>query len=250
MDRGIGLTVVAHGERRHSFRVPLEGRASIWMRNRLLGHYALRDLSIGGCGLSGGPDCAPGAHVELVLHLEQRPALWLSAEVRRNQHDQLGLRFERTPAMSPRIEDRLQDVVVEVYTRMHADSDHFALVIEPRNYARASIVDRLDALGERAVGVATPLDAVQTLLENGERVHSVFIGPQRPEMPSYELVEFVARNYPHVRRVLVGDAHQVAEAWLAEATGEVHALLETPFSEDTLRRLVHRITTLPQEALS
>jgi hypothetical protein len=247
MDRGNGLTVGAHGDRRHSFRVPLAGRASIWMRNRLFGHYTVRDLSIAGCGLAGGPTCAAGEHVELVLHLPERPALWVSAQVRRNQDDRLGLSFERTAA---RIEDRLQDVVVEVYTRMHADSDSFTLVIEPRSYARQSIVQRLDALGERAIGVATPLDAVQTLLENGQRVNSVFIGPQRPEMPSYELVEFVARNYPHVRRVLIGDSHQVAEAWLAEATGEVHALLETPFSEEQLRRLVHRITALPQEAVS
>lgn len=237
----------AHGERRHTFRVPLDGRASIWMRDRLLGHYMLRDLSISGCALAGGPGCTPGAHVELVLHLPEHPALWLSAQVRRNEGDQLGLAFQRTAA---RIEDRLQDVVVEVYTRMHAESDTFALVIEPRSNARHTIVQRLDALGERAVGVATPLDAVQTLLENGERVHSVFIGPQRPEMPSYELVEFVARNYPRIRRVLLGDAHQVAEAWLAEATGEVHALLETPFSEETLRRLVQRISALPHEAPS
>ncbi len=247
MDRGIGLTVGVHGERRHSFRVPLAGRASIWARNRLHGHYALRDLSIGGCALSGGPECAPDAHVELVLHLPERPALWLSAQVRRNQDDQLGLAFERTAA---HIEDKLQDVVVEVFTRMHTDSDHFSLVIEPRNYARASMVEHLVTLGERAIGVATPLDAVQTLLENGDRISSVFIGPQRPEMPSYELVEFVARNYPHVRRVLMGDAQQTAEAWLAEATGEVHALLETPIREEVLRRLVRRIITLPQEAAS
>lgn len=247
MDRGSGLSVGVHSERRHSFRVPLTGRASLWTRNRLLGHYALRDLSIGGCALAGGPACQPGSHVDLVLHLAERPALWLSAEVRRTKDDQLGLAFERTAA---RAEDRLQDMVVEVYTRMHADTDHFALVIEPGMQSRSSIVQRLDALGERAVGVATPLDAVQMLLESGERVHSVFIGPARPEMPSHELVEFMARNYPHVRRVLVGDSHQVAEAWLAEATGEVHALLETPFSEDTLRRLVHRITTLPEAVLS
>jgi CheY-like chemotaxis protein len=245
MDRGMDSSVGGHGERRHSFRVPLDGRASIWARNRLLGHYALHDLSISGCALAGGPECTPGAHVDLVLHLPERPALWVSAEVRRSQDRQLGLAFERTAA---RIEDRLQDVVVEVYTRMHAESDHFALIIEPRSYARASIIDRLEALGEHAVGVATPLDAVQKLLEDGERIHTVFIGAQRPEMPSYELVEFVSRNYPHVRRVLLGDSHQVAEAWLAEATGEVHALLETPFSEDTLRRLVHRITALPLEA--
>ncbi|HEY6877185.1 MAG TPA: PilZ domain-containing protein [Polyangiales bacterium] len=247
MHRGTSLSVGAHGERRHTYRVPLEGRASIWMRNRLLGHYALRDLSTSGCGLDGGPACNPGEHVELVLHLPDRPALWLSAEVRRIHEQHLGLAFERT---APRVEDRLQDVVVEVYTRMHADTDSFALVIEPRSQLRQSLVQRLDELGEHAVGVATPLDAVQTLLENGERVHSVFIGPERPEMPSYELVEFVARNYPDARRVLMGDAHQVAEAWLAEANGEVHALLETPCNDETLRRLLQRIASQPHQAVS
>jgi hypothetical protein len=269
-----------HGERRHSFRVPVEGRASIWLRGRLHGHYALSDLSITGCALREGPDCDPGDHVEVVLHLPDRPLFWLGAQVRRcsvdlpspvsqaphasssaekhhaptprapaeqAQASTLGLCFEHT---DPRSEDRLQDLVVEVYTRMHADSESFSLVIDTRSHVRRGLVDHLDSVGERAIAVATPLDAVQLLLESGERVLTAFIGPDRSDAPTYELVEFLAHNYPRVRRVLIGDAGEVAGAWIAEATGEVHGLLETPCSEEQLRRLVHRISSLPHEELS
>lgn len=245
-----------HGERRHSFRVPVDGRASIWLRGRLHGHYALSDLSIAGCSLRDGPACYPGERVEVVLHLPDRPLFWLGAQIRRcaneaadddHARDALGLCFEHT---DPRSEDRLQDLVVEVYTRMHADSDSFSLVIDSRSHVRRGLVHHLDAVGERAIAVATPLDAVQLLLERGERVQTAFIGPDRADSPTYELVEFLARNYPRVRRVLVGDEGEVASAWIAEATGEVHGLLETPCSEDALRRLVHRISSLPHEELS
>jgi len=272
-------------ERRHSFRVPLPGRASIWRRHKLHGHYALRDLSITGCSLRDGPSCLLGEHVELVLHLPDQPALWLSAEVRRSstrapQGARLSARAPEGPLLSARategallsarategalrptdgslaltfkhtdarIEDRLQDLVVEVYTRMHADSDSFSLVIESRPTVRRGLVHHLSIVGEHAIGVATPLDAVQLLLERGDYVHTAFIGRDRPDAPSLELVEFLSRHYPRVRRVLMGDAQVVADSWLAEATGEVHALLETPCSEITLRKLVHRISALPPD---
>jgi len=248
-----------HTERRHSFRVPVDGRASIWRRGRLHGHYALADLSIAGCALRDGPACHPGDHVEIVLHLPDQPLFWLGAQIRRCEpirgcatepgnddhgHGELGVCFEHT---DPRSEDRLQDLVVEVYTRMHADSDSFSLVIDARSHVRRGLVHHLDIVGERAIAVATPLDAVQLLLERGERVSTAFIGPDPAAAPTNELVEFLAHNYPRVRRVLVGDASEVAGAWVAEATGEVHGLLETPCSEESLRRLVHRISSLPHE---
>lgn len=125
---------------------------------------------------------------------------------------------------------------------MDADRESYTLVIDPRSSVRDGLMHDLDAVGEHALGAATPLDALQLLLEQGERVQTVFIGPDRPEAPSFELVEFLARHYPHARRVLMGAAHEVADAWLAEARGDVHALLETPCSEETLRRLVQRIS--------
>ena len=234
--------------RRHSFRVRAEGRATIWHKHELLGSYPLRDLCIEGCSLLGQPSCAIGTHVEVALHLRDRSApLWLSAEVRRGDADSVGLRFLHTP---PRVEDRLQDLVVDAYARDHEHGEGLCLVIEPNSITRTALVRSLDAIGERTVGIATPLDAVQLLLERGGRVRTAFIGPQPTHEPSFELAEFLARHYPHVRRVLIGDAREVAESWVASATGEAHALLELPCSEDALRGLVHRIGMLTREDLS
>lgn len=231
-------------ERRHSFRVQLEGHASLWVGNRLRGHYRLHDLCIAGCGLSGGPSCAAGERVESVLHLPDQPPLWLTARVQRGHGNHLGLRFERPTA---HMEDRLQDLVVAAYARAHAEG-RFTLVVEPSPARRRTLVHNLDVLGEPAVGVATPLDAVQLLLERGSSVDTAFIGPPDSSVPSFELIEFLARYYPRVRRVLVGDARALAPSWIAEATGEVHALLETPYTEEALRKLVHRLEAWPHEA--
>ncbi|MET0341355.1 MAG: PilZ domain-containing protein [Polyangiales bacterium] len=234
-----------HAERRHSFRVHTEGRATLWHKHELLGSFALRDLCLQGCALIGTPRCALGTHVEVALHLcdRSRP-LWLTAEVRRGDAQSVGLCFTSMPA---RVEDRLQDLVVDTYARAHEDGDRFSLVIDPRPALRSTLARELDAIGERAVAIATPLDAVQLLLERGARVTTAFIGPQPSHQPSFELAEFLARHYPHVRRVLIGDASEVAESWVASATGEAHAVLELPCPEDTLRALVHRIGMLPRD---
>lgn len=234
-------------ERRHSFRVCVPGQASIWRKNQLYGHYTVHDLCLEGCSLVGGPSCPRGETVQVVLHLRDSPLIWLAAQVRRSQGETMALRFTDTP---PRVEDLLQDLVVDVYAREHADGQSFSLVIEPRPALRHALVKNLDGLGQRAVGVATPLDAVQLLLERGDRVQTAFIGPQPTRGPSFEWLEFLARHYPRVRRVLMGDASQLADAWLAEATGEVDALLETPCTDEALRKLVHRISALPHESVS
>ena len=78
------LTTSHAANRRHSFRIRAEGRATIWHKHDLLGNYPLRDLCIEGCSLLGQPSCAIGTHVEVALHLHDRSApVWLSAEVRR-----------------------------------------------------------------------------------------------------------------------------------------------------------------------
>lgn len=229
-------------ERRHSFRVHLPGRASLWRDNQLLGHYRLHDLSIAGCALVGRSNAKAGDRVELVLHLNDDRPLWLSATIRRCQGHYIALRFERPNA---RVEDRLQDVVVETYARTHLDHGRFSLVIEPNASLRRMLVRNLDAVGHHAVGVATPLDAVQLLLERGDHVHAAFLGPPPQSTgPTFELIEYLARYHPTIRRVLVGDGEAVARAETAELAGDIDARLELPCSEDALRLLVHRLESL------
>jgi|SwirhirootsSR3_FD_contig_61_1186240_length_1012_multi_10_in_0_out_0_1 hypothetical protein len=231
------------GERRRSFRVNVPGRVSVWLKGELRGRYDLMDVSIGGCSLSGGPPRKVGEELDVMLHLPHKTTLALHATVRRADSGLVGLRFEKAP---PRAEDCLQDVVVEAFAREHQGNGHVALVIEPRHAIRQAMVRTLRELGQPAIGVATALDAVQLLVEEGERIDTAFIEAETTSLPSFELVEFLAHNHPRVRRVLMGDSTHIEASWLAEATGEVHALLETPCNRDVLHRLLARIGNVPQ----
>lgn len=253
-NRGRGLDVTGDAQtersstawdRRRSFRVPVPGRASVWSKGQLRGRYDLLDVSIGGCSLSGGPEPKVGEEVDVMLHLPHRTALAVHATVRRVSPSSVGLRFEHA---TPRAEDCIQDVVVEAVARAHMGNSHVVLVVEPRHAVRQTLVRTLRELGQHAIGVATALDAVQLLVEEGERIDTAFIEAESTSLKSDELVEFLAHNHPRVRRVLMGDSAHIQASWLAEATGEVHALLETPCNRDVLHRLLSRIESVPMDA--
>jgi hypothetical protein len=246
-------------ERRHSFRVQVPARASVFHKGKLCGYYAVHDVSIGGCLLRGGLPLPVSEVVDVLLHLPHRAPLALTARVQRSEllagatksHEpsasnsfEMGLRFEHT---TPKAEDCLQDFVVETFARAKEDDGLIALVVEPRHVERQGLVRTLRELGRRAIGVATALDAVQLLGREGEHVDTVFIEAESSSLPSLELVEFLAHNHPHVRRVLVGEPSEIAASWVAQATGEVHALLETPCDQEAVHRVLHRLQFTPHD---
>jgi hypothetical protein len=246
-------------ERRHSFRVQVPARASVFHKGKLCGYYAVHDVSIGGCLLRGGLALPVSEIVDVLLHLPHRAPLALAARVQRSEmlagatksHEptasnsfEMGLRFEHT---TPKAEDCLQDFVVETFARAREDDGLISLVVEPRHVERQGLVRTLRELGRRAIGVATALDAVQLLGREGEHVDTVFIEAESSSLPSLELVEFLAHNHPHVRRVLVGEPPEIAASWVAQATGEVHALLETPCDQEAVHRVLHRLQFTPHD---
>jgi len=217
----------------------------VFHKGKLCGYYAVQDVSIGGCSLSGGPSRQVGEQVDILLHLPHRAPLALSAQVRRRDGLSMGLKFEHT---TPKAEDCIQDFVVEAFARVTADDGRVALVIEPRHGERQTLVRTLRELGQRAIGVATALDALQLLAEEAEHVDTVFIEAESESLPSLELVEFLSHNHPRIRRVLIGDPNQIAASWVAQATGEVHALLETPCDPEAVHRVLHRLHFTPNDA--
>jgi hypothetical protein len=231
-------------ERRHSFRVQVPARASVFHKGKLCGYFVVQDVSIGGCSLSGSQPRSVGEHVDILLHLPHRAPLALSGRVQRSDALSMGLKFEHT---TPIAEDCIQDVVVETFTSAKVQSDLVTLVVEPRHAERQALVRMLRELGRRSIGVATALDAVQFLVEEGQHVDTVFVEAESTSLPSLELVEYLAHNHPRIRRVLVGDGKEIAAAWVAQATGEVHALLETPCDQETVHRVLHRLQFTPND---
>jgi hypothetical protein len=231
-------------ERRHSFRVQVPARASVFHKGKLCGYFAVHDVSIGGCSLSGGTARPVGELVDVLLHLPHRAPLALSARVQRSDSLSMGLKFEHT---TPIAEDCIQDVVVEAFASAKTESGQVALVVEPCHVERQKLVHTLRELGRRAIGVATALDAVQLLVEEGQHVDTVFVEAGSTSLPSLELVEYLAHNHPRIRRVLVGDGKEIAAAWVAQATGEVHAMLETPCDLEAVHRVLHRLQFTPND---
>jgi hypothetical protein len=180
-----------------------------------------------------------GEEVDVLLHLPHRAPLWLKAHVERAHRGKLGLCFDKAPA---RAEDCIQELVVEAIVRKHErEGRRLSLVIEPKIEVRSALIDTLRELGQRAIGVTTALDAVQLLVEEGDLVATAFIEAGAMTLPAGELLEFLMHNHPSVRRVLVGTPADVAEAWIAEATGDVDGLLETPIDPAHVQRLLTRL---------
>jgi len=231
-------------DRRHSFRVRVPAHAGVWHKGKLCGYFSVRDLSIGGCLLSGGGSAREvGDHVEVLLHLPRHNSVGVTAIVRRVDHDAMGLSFEHA---TPRAEDCIQDLVLEAFTTLRAHAEGYvALVIEPYETTRKALVLQLQELGQPAVGVATALDAVQVLMEQGERVDCAFIEAESLQVPSFELVEFLAQHHPRVRRILIGEVQELGHHWLAEASGEVHGVMELPCSNEQIQRVLSRIRGIP-----
>jgi hypothetical protein len=219
--------------------------ASLFYKGKLCGYYTVEDISTGGCSLSGGTSLPSMAHVDLLLHLPHRPPFTLSATVQRSGGAQLGLKFQHA---SPRAEEAIQDLVVETFTHDAAEKGFVALVVAARHLERKTMVQTLRELGRHAIGVATALDAVQLLVQEGEHVDTVFVEAASASLPSFELVEFLAHNHPRVRRVLIGQANELSASWVAQATGEVHALLETPCDMEAVHRVLHRLQFAPRDA--
>jgi hypothetical protein len=224
--------------------VQVPARASVFHKGKLCGYFAVHDVSIGGCSLSGSAVRPVGELVDLLLHLPHRAPLALSARVQRSGPLSMGLKFEHT---TPIAEDCIQDVVVEAFASAKAEIGQVTLVVEPRHVERQALVRTLRELGRRAIGVATALDAVQLLVEEGQHVDTVFIEAESTSLPSLELVEYLAHNHPRIRRVLVGDGKEIAASWVAQATGEVHALLETPCDQEAVHRVLHRLQFTPND---
>jgi PilZ domain len=234
----------ARQERRHSFRVHVSASASLWHRGQFAGNYQVVDLSLGGCLLEGKALPASEEPFDLVLHASLRPPLVVHAHLRRSGPHLQALRFDK---LAPVVEEALQDLIVETYARVRTREAELALVVEPRHPERHTLVRTLRELGRRAVGVATALDAVQLLVEEGEHVHTVFIEAESEVVPSLELIEFLMHNHPSVKRVLIGEPGAIARHWLEEAAGEVHAVLECTSDHGAVSRVLRKLDRTPAD---
>src|SRR5688572_30232092 len=218
----------AHVDRRHSFRVAVDGMALLWCKDRIAGGYRIADLSIGGCLLRDGPSLEVGAEYGLVLHLPTESAMRLPAKlVRQRTGDfgrrELGMSFLERP---PWTEDRIHDLVMQNLERDRSTVGR-VLVVDSNALRRDMIVETLLGMGCEVLEAATPVEAVWEL-ENGPMdIHTAFIARALGRSDGRDLARFIGSRYNGVWRVLLTDE--------ADGEADADAVLRGPFDLGRLR---------------
>jgi len=126
-------TPALRAERRHSFRIAVEGIALLWQGDRIAGRYRMADLSMGGCLLRDGPWCDEAPHYSIVLELDDRGHMHLPVRIVRRHRGALG-RHEigiAFVAQEPSLEDRIQDMIVR-YCERGAEARARIRTLHPR----------------------------------------------------------------------------------------------------------------------
>jgi CheY-like chemotaxis protein len=227
----------SYSDRRRSFRVHVYGLALLWHEDRIAGRYSLADLSIGGCLLRDGPPCAIGEDYGLVLDLEGDSGLRVPARVIRERSSDLGGRelglsfLEHAPAL----EDRIQDLVIQILERDQPASRGRVLVVDMDPVRRTEATRSLKRLGHEVLEAATPLEAVWEL-ENGPMdIHTVLVARTLGGSDGRDLLKFIGSRYTGVWRVLLADQ--------AEPQGLADAVLLGPCHLARLRKVLPKPTS-------
>jgi CheY-like chemotaxis protein len=230
----------AKQERRRSFRVQVPAEAMLWRKGQFAGRYQLDDLSIGGCRLSDGPARAAGDQVEVLIRMPHHGALSLPARiVRRTMGSRakplLGLRFDGPSATA---EDWIHDVVLWALEESAPGGPRLALVVSDRSKPAGDLVHQLRKMGRDAIAAHTPLDAIQLLVEQGERVDVVLIDERVGAGRGLEIAQFLAANHPGVRRVMLGGTENTHALASALSCGTAEGVLTLPTVPRELDRIL------------
>jgi CheY-like chemotaxis protein len=227
----------AHVDRRRSFRVPIDGLALLWHEDRIAGRYALRDLSIGGCLLRNGPACKIGDEYGLVLDLDERAGIRVTAKVVRQRETELGGRDVALAfAAHPVVEDQLQDLVMQILENERFVIAGRVLVVDSDPMRRRDTSDHLRQLGHDVLEATTPLEAVWEL-ENGPMdIHTVFVARALGESDGRDLLRFIGSRYTGVWRVMLADKHEPHGPH--GATEAAEAVLLGPSQPSRLRKVM------------
>lgn len=221
-------------ERRHSFRIPITGKALLQHHGRLEGLYSVEDLSIDGCCLVDGPcECELGSKVSVTMHVDGSRDIHLPARVMRKAYvgssPHLGLRFiDRSPAF----EDLIQDLAIR---SLEHEPPGEILVVHAHPERENMLFDTMRGLGHRLVPARTARDAVSVLEAEAQRIRMAFVSPVVGSSRSRDILKLISRRFPHVHCVMMS---RNGAQRLVRALREASPMREGPWSLARLRKVV------------
>jgi hypothetical protein len=211
-------------DRRLSARVQVVGTAIVLTADRYVGTFLVENVSATGALLAGDSQLAVGDDVRVLLQIHGSPRIGLHGEItrraERNGQHLFALSFQATPAT----QDFLQ--------RAAPTSSPLVLVVEENIETCAALTAELGLMGRSAMGVHSPVDAIGWLHAPGLDVEAIAVGAAFAEMDGLDLLNFIALDFPKVRRVLVVPGESSVQA----AAEPAQCLLKDPWDREALEK--------------
>lgn len=224
-------------DRRVFPRAAAMGSAIVLAGERYVGTYMLENVSASGALLVGDTNLSEGDGVRLLLQLNHRARRFsLEASVvrhtKRGAQGLFAVQFAHVPAA---VQDALQSAVLR---HLDAQRNEVCLIVDLSSDDAAWLERDLQEIGREAVVVQTPLDVI-VWLESPEALVGTVIANGVLDTPDgLSLLEFIGRDYSDVRRTLTCSGPLARVHREAVARGLAHAILEKPWTRDSLLQAV------------
>jgi CheY-like chemotaxis protein len=232
----MGRKQPAAADKRAFPRGSVVGSAIVIRGEAYVGTYVLENLSAGGALLAGDTKLSIGERVRIMLQLHVRARRFvLEASVARHETrgDQgvFAVRFERLSAAA---QDAIHDAVVHELKR--SPSGSVVLIIDSAVGHADDLARQVEELGSTAVPLGNALEAVAWLQTSVSRTKAVIVDAGLDVVDGLAMLQFIAHDYPAVRRVLACNEEEPFRSALD--SGAVHALLVKPWDPTSVRRVL------------
>jgi CheY-like chemotaxis protein len=217
-------------ERRRWPRAKVPAAVQLIVEQRLVGNYAVENLSAGGALLSGGPPVPLGTVGEVVVHLGARRRLFLLARIIRSG-EAIAVAFQDLPSNT---EDLLQNLVLTELEEQRKRTPPSALIVDDSEMILQALERQLAALGHVAAAATTPLEAVQHLLDHEHSIRVAIVDLSLGCSDGLEFLAYLAEEHPAVRRVLMSGTVRACQLSLAVRRQRAHAALVKPWTQGQL----------------
>jgi hypothetical protein len=218
-------------ERRAYPRSYLAGTARVGLGEKNIGHYFVQDASAGGALLAGGPVLPEGSQVRVLLRLSGIRDVRASGIVLREQVQYDGARGLVVQFLHISLAG--QELIQQAVSTSLVRSNHpSVLVADLHADGLAHVIRDLDALECRSVLARSPLDVIRWLTEPDAPVAVALVGRTLGSDDGLDVIRFIAREFPSVRRVLMVPGPGEVRRYRKERT--IHAVLVRPWRRGAL----------------
>ncbi|MDD9945509.1 MAG: PilZ domain-containing protein [Myxococcales bacterium] len=192
-------------DRRRTKRTEVEGTAVMWCDGATAKRYHVADISLGGCQLRDGPLRPVGETCATVISIADGRRLTVSARVVRRFEGAdgttgMGLAFTQD---SRHTAASLPELAPTRDGEESLSQTDCVLVVHAHRDTRKRLTGALERLGYDVIAVASPFEAIWALEHQGARIRAVLVSARLESTDPNDLLRFVARRHPRVKRVLM-----------------------------------------------